>query len=600
MDWGAWATLAVIAAVFVGMVRGLGPPDALLLGGAVVLGLAQVITPEEVFYGFVNPGLLTIAALYVVAAAMRETGALDSIGARVLGKAQTERGVLLRLIAPVTALSAFLNNTPVVAMLAPILTDWCRKHRVSPSRVLLPLSYLAILGGTCTLIGTSTNLIVNGLMHETVQANPALAGPLRPLHLFEFSFIGVPFALVGAVYLATLGRRLLPDRKDLLEQLGDSAREYLIEMEVQPGCRLINQQVEAAGLRHLPGLFLLQIARGDRLIAPVQPNELLREGDVLTFTGVVSTIVDLERIPGLVPVADRGYEAQAVKRRGQQLSEAVVSNTSPLIGRNVRDADFRATYNAAIIAVHRNGERLKGRVGDIVLRGGDTLLLQTGPHFIRAHRNNPDFFLVSGIDESRPVRHDKAALAAALLALLVALMVTRPFPLVLTAFIVAGLMVVTRCISAGAARQAVDWQTLLAIGAAFGLGKALDKTGLAALLAEHAVAWAGPMGPRALLLAAYLATSLLSETVTNRAAVVVMFPVAVAMAVELDMNPRTFVMAINFAAAASLVTPLGYQTNLMVYGPGGYRYADYLRVGVPLHVILMGIAIAAIPWVWPF
>ena len=600
MSAEGWYTLGVIALVFVALVRDLGPPDLLLLGGTLVLALMGVITPEEAFAGFVNPAVLTIGALFVVAAGMRETGALDRISSWVLGRASTERGALLRIALPVAGMSAFLNNTPVVAMFIPLVSRWCRRHQVSPSRLLLPLSYLAILGGTCTLIGTSTNLVVNGLMMDAANAHPGLGQALRPLTLFELTPVGLAFAGVGLLYLALVGHRLLPDRKDLLEQLGDRPREYLVNMRVEPECRLVGKSVEEGGLRHLPGLFLIEIVRDGESMSPVSPNLILREHDTLTFTGVASTIVDLERIPGLVPVSDQGYESRAAARRGTILCEAVVSSTSPLIGKSIRDADFRAVYNAAVVAVHRGGERLGGRVGDIVIRNGDTLLLQAGPHFARAYRNHPDFCLASGVEESRPARHDKTIISMALLALLVVLTTTGALPVLLAAFLVAGLMVGTRCISAAIARQSVDWQTLITIGAAFGLGKALEKTGCAAVLGGLVVDLAGNAGPYFVLALVYLATSVLSETITNRAAVVLMFPVAVAIATQIGVNPRPLAMAVCFSAAAPLVTPVGYQTNLMVYGAGGYRYTDYVRVGLPLSAILLGLGTLLIPVVWPF
>ncbi len=606
MGWEAWATLAIVAGVFIGLVRRMGPPDVILMGGAITVGVLGIIPVEDVFSGFTNPGMLTIAALFVVAAAMRETGALDSIGTWLLGRSSNEHGVLWRIAGPVTAMSAFLNNTPVVAMLVPVLQSWCRKHRVSPSRVLLPLSYMAILGGTCTLIGTSTNIIVDGLVTDAARSvasnNPEspLLDALAPLALFEFSWVGVPFVFVGLVYILTVGRRLLPDRKHLIEKLGESTRDYLVDMRIEPGCRLTGRQVAEAGLRHLPGLFLIEIVREDHVITPVRPDEVLRAGDVLTFTGVVSTIVDLERIGGLVPVADTGYEVRAQERRNKTLCEAVVSPRAPSIGKCIRDAQFRATYNAAVIAVHRGGHRLRGRVGDIVLEAGDTLLLQGGDHFVQAYRNSPDFFLVSGVADSRPVRHEKTALSVALLALLVGLLVTRLMPVVLAAYIVAGLMILTRCISASHARQNIDWQTLLTIGAAFALGKALDQSGCAAVLAGLVASSAGLWGPYAALALTYAITALFTETVTNRAAVVLMFPIALSIAQQLGVSPRPFIMAITFAAASSVVTPLGYQTNLMVYGPGGYRFGDFVRVGLPLAILLMITALAIIPWVWPF
>ena len=361
-------TLAVLLVILIGLVKDWAPPDVLLLAGAIAVTLAGIITPTEAFAGFSNEGMLTVGALFVVAAALRETGALDALGARMLGRAASPRAALGRIAAGVMATSAFLNNTPIVAMMLPVVTDWCRKHRVSPSRLLIPLSYLTVLGGMVTLIGTSTNLVVSGLVTQARQeaTDPRILAGLRPLGLFEFALLGIACCVVGATYLFTIAPRLLPDRKDMLEQLGEQAREYLVDMEVQPGCRLIGQSIEEAGLRHLPGLFLIEIVRNGQIVAPVSPDEVLRAGDRLTFTGVVRSIVDLERIPGLVPVADDNYEAGSAQRQRRRLCEAVISPTSPLIGKTIRDADFRALYNAAVVAVHRGGTRLTGRVGDIV------------------------------------------------------------------------------------------------------------------------------------------------------------------------------------------------------------------------------------------
>ncbi|MFC1795349.1 SLC13 family permease, partial [Planctomycetota bacterium] len=423
MGWEAFFCVAVLALVFWGLM-GNRASDALLLGALVLVTTVGIITPEEALVGFSNAGMLTVGALYVVAAALRETGALDIAGARALGKANTERGVMLRMASLVTGMSAFLNNTPVVAMFIPIVTDWCKKHRIEPSRLLIPLSYLSIFGGTCTLIGTSTNLVVNGLMQETAASDPVLGESLAPIGFFELGYVGLPYAAVGIVYLLLVGRRLLPSRKGFIEKLTESSREYLVNIQVRPSCRLVGQHVQEAGLRQLPGLFLVEISRDGEVISPVPPDQILRANDILTFTGVVSTIVDLERIPGLVPISGDELDTQATSRQVRTMSEAVVSPTSPAIGTSIRDADFRARYNATVVAVHRGGGRLAGKIGDIVLRPGDTLLLQTGPHFARANRNNPDFLLVGGLDDARPIRHEKAMISFGLILLLIVLMVS--------------------------------------------------------------------------------------------------------------------------------------------------------------------------------
>lgn len=620
LTWEGWMTLGVIASVFVVLVRNWAPADVVMLSGAVVLGLAGILDSSQVFAGLVNPGVLAIGSLFVVAASMRETGLIDVLGARLLGTARTEGAALARMALAVVPLSAFLNNTPVVAMLVPMIGNWSRKHQVAPSKLLMPLSYMAILGGTCTLIGTSTTIVVDGLIKQERQvyldqlaglpaargleetgvgAAQFMADALRPIGMFEISALGIPFAIIGVLYLLTLGRRLLPDRRDLLDQSSGGARAYTIDLRLEPGCRLVGENIERAGLRHLPGLFLVEIVRGGTGIAPVRPDEVLRENDILTFTGVLTTIVDLERIPGLVPVADAGYEAQAARARDKGLCEAVISDRSPVLGKSVRDAEFRARYNAAIVAVHRGGQRITGRVGDIVLRSGDTLLLQADPHFTRAHRQNSDFFLVSGVDEARAVRNDKAAIALGLMVLLIALMSfggAVGVDVTLAAALVAGLMVATQCISPAIAREALDLRTLMTIGAAIALGEALKVTGVAEYLVGH---WAFS-SPWMMLAAIYITTSILTECVTTKGAAVIMFQIALASAGALEVSPRPFAMAVLFAAAASFVTPLGYQTNLMVYGPGGYRFTDYLKTGLPLNIVLSALAIGMIPWLWPF
>jgi len=606
MSWEAWLTLAVIACVFVGMAKNWGSPDVMLLAGTVALTAAGVIGPREAFRGFSNEAMLTVGALFVVVAAMRETGGLTALGQRMLGRGKNPRVAMARMAGSVTTMSAFLNNTPIVAMMLPIVTEWCRKRQISPSKLLIPLSFLTVLGGMCTLIGTSTNLVIQGFLQRAgaEATDPALQVALRPMGVFEMAPLGLACAGVGALYLLTIGYRLLPDRREAFEQLGETSREYLVELEVQAGCRLVGQTVEAAGLRHLPGLFLIEIARAHRLVSPVGPDEPIRERDRLLFTGVVASIVDLEQIPGLVPVDTDGYEGEGERRQRRRLCEAVISASSPLIGKTIRDADFRALYNAAVIAVHRGGQRLGGRVGDIDLRAGDTLLLQTGAHFARAHRNNADFVLVSSVEESRPIRHHRARLALGILAFMILVMTFSDMlgvEIVVVVFLAALLLIATRCISSSDALESVDWQTLIGIAASFGLGAALEKSGAAKVIADFVVSAAGSWGgPIAVLAAIYLITMVFTELISNNAAAALMFPLATAAAASLDVSPRPFAIAIMFGATLAFATPIGYQTNLMVYGPGGYRFTDFTRVGLPLNLILWVLATALIPVFWPF
>jgi len=423
--------------------------------------------------------------------------------------------------------------------------------------------------------------------------------------------------VLGAVFLYFAAPWLLPDRTGMLERLDEHRREYLVEMRVQQECRLIGKTVEEAGLRHLPGLFLIEIDRDGDIITPVAPRDRIRAGDRLVFTGVVSTIVDLEKIPGLVPAADHSYEFNPAQREKRHLTEVVLSRTSPLIGVTVRDGNFRQRYNAAVVAVHRNGLRLTNKIGNIELEPGDTLLLQTGQKFVSTYRNSRDFYLVSSVSDAEPRRHDRARIAALLALLLVVWLVLMSLwspvgPLAglsspaVAAICVAGLMIVAGCLRLPEARAALDMQTIITIGAALGLGLALDKSGAASSVAWCLVQGAeslvpsGAWRPYVLLIVLYLLTVVFTEMITNNAVAAMLFPLAVALAWEGGYSPRPFIMAITMAASLSFVTPIGYQTNLMVMGPGGYRPLDYLKCGLPLAIVVGVTALVLIPIVWPF
>jgi di/tricarboxylate transporter len=590
MSVEAWFTIAVVFMTFIALLRNWAPPDVVFLSGTALLALVRIITPSQAFAGFANEGMLTVALLFVIAAGLEQTGVLAYVGHQLLGAARTERGAVGRLATVVVPSSAFLNNTPIVAMFMPIVVDWCRRNEVAPSKLLIPLSYMAILGGTCTLIGTSTNLVVHGLL---------LQNDMTGLSLFEITPLGLPYAFVGIAYLLLFGRRLLPERKELFEQLGESRREYMVDMLVQPGCRLIGKTVEAAGLRRLPGLFLIEINRNSEIITPVAPNEVIEMDDRLVFTGVVSSVVELQKITGLVPVADPAYETAPERQLSRRMCEAVISADSPLIGKTIRDADFRAVYGAAIVAVHRGGSRLKEKVGDISLEPGDTLLLQTQPHFVRAHRNDPAFYLVSDVEQWRPLRRHRAWIALVLFALLLVLMTSGIVPTLVGAALVAVLMIATGCLSAGEARQSIELQVLVTIAASFGIGTALEESGAATAIAGVLVHATSFFGPVTTLACVYILASVMTEMITNNAVAVLLFPICLQTAALGDMESRPLLIAMMFAASASLITPVGYQTNMMVYGPGGYRFTDFIRVGLPLHLVLFVVATILIPIIWP-
>lgn len=594
MPWEAWFTVGVVCLLIVGLARNWAPPDLLALGSLTLLivvgqlsGSTRLPTPTEAVANFGSTALVTVGVLFVIVTGLTQTGAMDLLTQRVLGRPKSERQAQLRLLPPVAALSAFLNNTPIVAMFLPVVDDLCRKTGLSQSRLFLPLSYAATFGGLCTLIGTSTNLIING---EIARAG------LKPLGMFELSWVGIPCAIAGMIYILVFSRILLPDRRPAIS-LSDDPRQYTVEMTVLPGGPLVGQSVEKAGLRHLPELFLAEIARADEVIPAVAPTEKLQAGDRLIFVGIIESVVDLKKIRGLIP-SDEQAATVNVPDTQRCLIEAVVSNRCPLIGKTIRDGQFRSTYNAAVLAIARSGERINAKLGDVVLQPGDTLLLESHTTFEKKQRNSQDFFLVSSVENSAPLRHGQAGIALAIMAAMVIVVTIGLLDIMTAALVAAGLMVLTRCCTGSEGRRSVDISLLLVIGSALGIGKAMDQSGAAETIAETLIDLAGG-NERAVLLAIYFVTMLFTELITNNAAAVLMFPIALASANKLQLDdPRPMVVAVMIAASAAFATPFGYQTNLMVYGPGGYRYSDYLRFGLPLSVLFMTICVILVPLVW--
>lgn len=598
MSWEIWVTLSLLGVMIFALVRNIARPDMIMLGVLTVimtLGLvpgSHFPSPEDLVTGFGNSALITVGVLYVVVTGLVQTGAMNLIATPLLGIPKSTLVAQLRLMVPVAFLSAFLNNTPIVAMFMPVVTDLCKKTGISPSKLFIPLSFATILGGTCTLIGTSTNLVVNGMLAKYPGAN-------EPFQLFDLMWVGLPCAVVGITYLAIASRWLLPDRGSAIGKLSDP-REYTIEMLVEDASPIIGKTIEQAGLRHLPGMYLVEIERHHEIIAAVSSDQRLQTGDRLVFVGVVESVVDLQKIRGLRPATEQVFKLDA-PRSQRCLVEAVVSDSCPLVGMTIRDGRFRSTYNAAVIAAARNGERIRKKIGDIVLRPGDTLLLETLPSFVDQQRNSRDFFLVGRIEGSTPPHHEKAWIAMAILVVMVIVAGFEWLSMLHAGILAAAAMIVTRCCTAGNARRSIDWEVLLVIGAALGIGVTMQTTGVDMLIASRFIGLAGD-SPWAVLLCVYFATMLLTEIMSNNAAAALMFPIAMAAAKGLgpDVDYHPYVIAIMIAASCGFATPIGYQTNLMVYGPGGYKFSDYIRIGVPLNLLVMGVAMVVIPIAWPF
>lgn len=610
MGWEAWVTLAVVGLIALALLRAWASPDTVLLGAMTLLMLLSFVSdrfpnPEDMVAGFGNEGLITIAVLFVVAAGLTQTGAMSMVTGSLLGRPKTTTGAQLRMMGPVAGLSAFLNNTPIVAMFVPVVADWSRKTGINASKLMMPLSYAAIAGGVCSLIGTSTNIYVDGL----VQREQSL-GNLPGVHLgmFTIAWVGVPVAAATLLYVLLASPKLLADRSRA-EQRTEDARRYTVEMMVQPGGAVDGQTIERAGLRQLPGLFLSAIEREDERIIAVGPDRVLHGNDRLFFVGVVNSVVDLQKIRGLVPAPDQVFKLRE-PRPDRILVEAVVGDQFPNLGDTVRAMRFRTRYNAVVIAVHRQGRHLNQKVGDIVLEAGDTLLLETTPRFVESHRQSRDFYLISALEGSTPLRHHRAWVAIAILAAMVVsvtamdLAIGRKF-LLTAALLASGLMVLTGCCKPSEARAGINWRILLAFGAAIGVGEAIKQTGAAHGVAEGLLDLFGALGPHGVLAGVYLLTLIFNMTIGHLGAAAMVFPVAIEAASVAGpegaaLSYMPFVIALMVAASCDFASPLSYPTHLIVWGAGGYRFADFVRFGLPLNLIVAAIVVALAPIVWPF
>ena len=587
LPWEAWFTLGTIATVLGVLIATKLETDLVLTGAITVLLLSGILSPHEALAGLSNEGIVTIAVLYVVVAGLDATGANTIIAERFLSRPKSIAGALMKMMFPVTFVSAFMNNTPVVAMFLPVVNDWAKQYRIAVSKLMIPLSYAAVLSGTVTMISTATNLLVNGML---------LTAKGHQMQMFDLTWIGVPISIAGVLFVVAFNRWLLPDRRPAMDQFKDP-REYSVEMTVDPGGPLVGKTIEQAGLRQLPNLFLAEIERGGEVIPAVGPQERLAASDRLLFVGVVESVVDLQRIRGLKPATNQIFRVEA-PRSHRCLIEAVVSPRCPLIGRTVRDGGFRTVYDAAIIAMSRSGERIKRKIGDIVLRAGDTLLLEAHPSFAEQQRNSHHFYLVSRVPDSVPVRHERAYVALAILLMMILAASFTALGMLKAAMFAAGAMILASCCTSSMARQSVEWKIILSIAAAFALGTAVNKSGLASAIAQSLTSAAS--GNAMLSLAAiYGGTLLLTELISHGAAVSLLFPIALETAARLGIGYMPFVAAVTVAGSLGFATPLSYQTHMMVYGPGGYRFTDFLRIGIPMDLLCWSIAMVTIPMVFP-
>lgn len=549
--------------------------------------------------GFADPTMITVGALFVVANGVQNAGIMNFFLKVVLGKATTASKMLLRLSMPLMTLSAFLNNTPIVAIFTPYLREWALKNRIAPSKVLIPLSYITIFGGMFTLIGTSTNLVVQGL---AVKAGIQIG-------FWDPIFVAFPCAILGILYIYFLGDKLLPNRTDLLENTKEKLKEYIFELEVSKGSIYHHQNILESGLRDLEDCFLFEVHRGDEIHTPVKGSFVIKEGDFLFFKGSHDHLIDLLQNPGLsIP----GKKEEFSLSSNAQYLEVVIAPSSPLIDKTIDEVWFNRTYDAAVLAFHRNGEDLEKKISQIPLKMGDTLILLAGKGFRRIWQKSNVFNFAT------PLREDldkKKYFGFAIICLFLMIIIPEldsmfflknyltnlpKIPLVLSAIICACLFIQFKLVEKSGIMKLIEWNVLIVIGASFGISNALQNSGAAALVGNWILFFSGDQSPWIALALVYLGANLLTEMISNNAAAAIFFPLALTTATALHVNPVPFIMAIMIAASAGYSTPYGYQTHMMVYGPGNYKNLDFVKIGVPLNIMYFVISVLIIPLIWKF
>ena len=595
VDPSGWFVLFLTLGAIVLLVSEKVPMDVVGLGVMVAIGISGIGDPGEALAGFSNKAVVTIGLLFVLSEGLVRTGAVNWIGQCLMRFAgDSENRLLLASMILVAALSGFINNTPVVVLFVPIVLELSRVHGVSPSRLLMPISFASILGGTCVLIGTSTNLAINAWVEKEGQANG-----LEPFGMFEFTSFGLIFCTIGMVYLYFIGSRLLPDRRPATVLIGGGRfKEYLTEVRVPMGSRLIGSHVDEV-LSGKPNLRLLQRIRGEEILWPPFTGQALEGGDILLVKGEVSEVLELRDRADLE--TSPGKENPDIEARAKEISlaELVMKPHSRYLGRTIDQIHFKQLTDCIVIALQRHGTHLREKISQIDLAVGDMLLIQGEPEAIARLHGSPEFLLLEEVSERR-INRRRAPIAALVFFAIIVLASTRILDIAYLSMIGACLLLASRTITSRQAYRSIHWPILVLIAGMISLAMAMRETGLDRFLAGGVVDLLSPYGPRSVMIGVFLLTSALSQVVNKTAVGVLMVSIAVRIAIEIGVSPMPFAMAVVFGASACFASPFGYQTNAFVYGPGGYRFLDYVKVGLPLNFLLLITGAIGIPIFWPF
>lgn len=556
--------------------------------GVITLGVFGILTPAEIISGFGNEQVAVVIIMLLYSDVLRKTNMIEYIFDRLFSRARTYRGFIGRMVLAVSALSMFLNNTPLVAVMMPYINNWSKRNRFSPSKFLIPLSYAAILGGSATLIGTSTNLIVNSMV-----INQTIIPKMPGLNMFDFAWVGIPMIILGTIYLVLFGNKLLPSKAGLDDEFASSSREYVIESKVHSRSHLIGKTIGESGLLDIRGLNLAAILRKSFRITDVPADVVLDNGDILVFTSETRNIADLIHDKSGLILPEVGMLTRV---KHANVNEVVVSQNSTLINKSVRESNFRGKFDAAIIAVHRNGEKLEGKMGSIILKAGDVLLLFAGENFISRTRDTNDFYFISKVSEFIKLDWYKSLILIGGLFLVVTLSALNIISLFMGLILLIIVSMIFRVTHPKDIPNNIDYNLAMVIVLSLALATAMIKSGAADVLANGVISVFFPFGEVGVLVGIFFITALLAAYITTKAAVAIIFPIALSVAHQLGVSGVPFVLAVAYAAACTFITPHGYVTNLMVYGPGGYSFRDFMRIGLPLTVIYMAVAVIILSW----
>ena len=597
MSVDAYVTIAILALTFGLLIKTKLPPVAVFVGALALCMTFGLAPMDQLLDGFANSGVLTIGALFMVAAGMYSTGAITMISEKLIGRPKTLLSAQLKILPVVSFGSAFLNNTPLVAMMIPVIRDLSKACRLAATRLYIPLSYASILGGTCTLIGTSTNLVVSGMVKDTMGEVGPNAPYMREIAMFDLAWVGVPATLIGLCFIMLFNKWLLPESKEI-DDFDEMIRHFGAEFAIPSKSPLIGRTLESLGFVNPVGFKLLSVRRWDGREEAKKANLKLQEGDVLTFSSNLRSLPGLWATNGMVPHVS-GFESES-ERYKRSLVEVVVSRRCSVIGRKISELPVHDDpYETSIVAISRAGRPIDRPILNVRIKAGDIAILEVEDSFYYENRNEVEFAATKRLTEAKIQRTHRALSATIITIGMVTVAALGWMSMLNAALLAAGLMVLTGCMSLRAAGRSVEFGTLVIIACAIGLEAAVTRSGLTAAIAGLLNKIGGD-DPYIALTVVFVGCIIMDTLITNVASAVFMFPIALYLAEKLGVSFMPFAIVVMVGASCSFISPMGYQTNLMVYGPGGYKFTDFVKIGVPLTIVVGIITIILTPMFFGF